>query len=53
MGRRKNPCSLVRDGVGFPLLGITERKIPGHLTMLDEKDLSSAFLAQMRRVLQS
>ena len=35
-------CSSVRDGVGFPSLGITERLIPAHLTMLDEKGCYSS-----------
>ena len=39
-----NPCSSLRDGAGFPLLGITERLIPAHLTMLDEKECYSSYL---------
>ena len=35
-----NPCGSVRDGIGFPLLGIAERLIPAHLTMLDEKNVT-------------
>ena len=30
----ENPCSSGRDGVGFLSLGITERLITSHLTML-------------------
>ena len=39
----ENLCSSVRDGVGFPSLGITERLIPAHLTMLDEKEYYTPF----------
>ena len=35
-GLRDNPCSSLRNGVGFPSLGITKRLIPSHLTMLDD-----------------
>jgi hypothetical protein len=34
----ENLCSSVQDGVGFPSLGIIERLISAHLTMLDEKE---------------
>ena len=34
-----------RDGVGFLSLGITERLIPVHLTMLDEKECISSHLS--------
>ena len=33
-----NPCSSLQNTAGFPLLGITERLIPAHLTMLDEEE---------------
>ena len=32
-----HPCS-AQDGVGFPSLGIAERLIPAHLSMLHEKE---------------
>ena len=35
----------MQDGVGFPLLGITERLIPAHLTMLEEKECYSSHLS--------
>ena len=41
----ENPYSQVRDGVGFPLIGITERLIPANLTMLDEKECYSSHLS--------
>jgi hypothetical protein len=34
----ENPYTSVQDGVGFPSPGITERLIPAHLIMLDEKE---------------
>ena len=37
----ENPCNSVQDGIGFPSPGITERLIPAHLTMLDEKECYS------------
>ena len=40
-----NPCSSLQNTAGFPLLGITERLIPAHLTMLDEKECYSSYLA--------
>ena len=39
----ENLCSSVQYGVGFPSLGITERLIPAHLTMLDEKEYYTPF----------
>ena len=38
----ENLCSSERDGIGFPSLEITERLIPAHLTMLDEKECYSS-----------
>jgi hypothetical protein len=40
----ENPCSSVRDSEGFPYLGITERLIQAHLTMLDGKECYSSYL---------
>ena len=41
----ENPCSSVQDGVGFPSPGITERLIPAHLTMFNEKECYSSYLS--------
>ena len=39
----ENASGSVLDGIGFLLLGITERLIPAHLTMLDEKEYYTPF----------
>ena len=41
----ENPCSSEQYGVGFPSLGITERSIPAHLSMLNEKECFSSHLS--------
>ena len=41
----ENPCSSVRDIVSCLSLGVTERLIPAHLTILYEKEWYSSHLS--------
>jgi hypothetical protein len=47
MDGMENPCSLSQYGMGFPSLWITERLIPAHLFMLDEKECFFSFELRM------
>jgi hypothetical protein len=46
MDGMENLCSSEQYGVGFPSLGIAERLIPAHLTILDEKECLSSHLSE-------